>query len=36
MGQGLRRLLADRAAVRRVNVAMALLLVASLWPVLSH
>lgn len=34
MGQGLRRLLADRRALRRFNVAMALLLLASLLPVL--
>jgi threonine/homoserine/homoserine lactone efflux protein len=34
MGQGLRRLLAERAALRAFNVAMALLLLASLWPVL--
>jgi threonine/homoserine/homoserine lactone efflux protein len=34
MGQGLRRLLARPVLVRRFNLAMALLLVASLWPVL--
>jgi threonine/homoserine/homoserine lactone efflux protein len=34
MGQGLRRLLAKPVLVRRFNVSMALLLVASLWPVL--
>jgi len=33
MGRGLRRILATPTALRRVNVAMALLLVASLWPV---
>lgn len=36
MGQGLRRMLASPATVRRVNLAMALLLVVSLWPVLTH
>jgi threonine/homoserine/homoserine lactone efflux protein len=34
MGQGLRRMLADPVALRRFNLGMALLLVASLWPVL--
>jgi threonine/homoserine/homoserine lactone efflux protein len=34
MGQGLRRLLEDTRARRRFNVAMAALLVASLWPIL--
>jgi threonine/homoserine/homoserine lactone efflux protein len=35
MGRGLRRLLADPVVLRRFNVTMALLLVASLWPVLA-
>ena len=35
MGQGLRRMLADPVALRRFNLGMALLLVASLWPVLA-
>jgi threonine/homoserine/homoserine lactone efflux protein len=35
MGQGLRRALADPVALRRFNVAMAVLLVGSLWPVLT-
>jgi threonine/homoserine/homoserine lactone efflux protein len=34
MGRGLRRALADPVALRRFNVAMAVLLVGSLWPVL--
>jgi threonine/homoserine/homoserine lactone efflux protein len=34
-GTGLKRLLTNPAAVRAVNIAMALLLVASLWPILS-
>jgi threonine/homoserine/homoserine lactone efflux protein len=34
-GTALKRLLTDPAAVRAVNIAMALLLVASLWPILS-
>jgi threonine/homoserine/homoserine lactone efflux protein len=36
MGQGLRRLLAHPRRLRRFNAAMALLLVVSLWPVLTH
>jgi len=35
MGQGMRRMLADPVALRRFNLGMALLLVASLWPVLA-
>jgi threonine/homoserine/homoserine lactone efflux protein len=35
MGRALRRALADPVALRRFNLAMALLLVASLWPVLT-
>ena len=34
-GTGLKRLLTSPAAVRAVNITMALLLVASLWPILA-
>jgi threonine/homoserine/homoserine lactone efflux protein len=35
-GSGLKRLLASRRAIRALNLAMALLLVASLWPILTE